>query len=118
MKSKGNKVKKGDVYLMSTGSSVFYIRSQQELDALYEDDRRRGDTLDSAGEPRIHNRQGRIHFTEPTTVMVVGLTGAQWGSWYNKPVGLVRAVVTSGPSLGREVTVTKAALLASVQSHG
>ncbi|NCA17920.1 MAG: hypothetical protein EBS90_12910, partial [Betaproteobacteria bacterium] len=68
-------VKKGDVYLMSTGSSVFYIRSQQELEALYEDDRRRGDTLDSAGEPRIHNRQGRIYFAEPTTVMVLGLTG-------------------------------------------
>ena len=112
------KVKKGDVYLMPRGSSVFYVLSQQELEALYEDDRHRGDTLDSAGEPRIHNRQGRICFAEPTTVMVIGLTGAQWGSWHNRPVGLVRAVVTSGPFLGKEVTVTKKVLLDSVQSRG
>jgi hypothetical protein len=116
MKSKGNKVKRGDVYLMPRGSSVWYVLSQKELDALYEDDRRRGDTLDSAGEPRIHNRQGRIYFAEPTTVMVIGLTGAQWGSWYNKPVGLVRAIITSGANLGTEISVTKQMLLTTVGS--
>jgi hypothetical protein len=111
-------VKKGNIYHMPRGSSVFYVLSQQELEALYEGDRLRGDTLDSAGEPRIHNRQGRIYFAEPTTVMVLGLTGARWASWHKRPVGLVRAVVTSGPQTGKEVAVTKKELLDSVQSHG
>jgi len=105
------KIKKGTVYVFPKGGEVYYVRTPDELKDLYAADQATGNTLNSAGESLIHNRQGSIRFVEPTTVMIVGLTRAEWHSWYNKPVGLVRAVVTSGPNIGRQVSVTKKVLL-------
>jgi hypothetical protein len=105
-------VKRGDVRVMPAGSHVYYVRTPEELEALYADDRRRGDTIDDAGERRIHHRQGTIRLEEPTSVMILALKGAPWHAWHRKPRGLVRAVITSGPNVGIEVSLTKQAFAA------
>lgn len=79
---------------------------------MCEDDRRSGDVLDSAGEPRNYNSQGRIivHKDDDITVMVTSLNGVDWCGWDSKPKGLVRAVVTTGKFVGRAVAVSRANL--------
>ena len=88
---------------------LFYTRSEEEVSRMREDDRRSGNVLDSAGEPRIYNRQGRIVVVkdDDITVMVTSLVGADWCSWNRKPKGLVNAVVSTGSLIGRQVAVTR-----------
>ena len=91
---------------------LYYTLSEEEVSRMREDDRRSGNVLDSAGEPRIYNRQGRIVVVkdDDITVMVTSLNGVDWHSWDRKPKGLVRAVVTTGSGAGREVAVSRANL--------
>jgi len=106
-----NNVKKNSVYVLQRKAVVYYIRNDEEMAALYAADAAAGNGMTDAGESRVHSRQLSIRFADPTTLMVVGLTNVPWEAWHNRPVGLVRAVVTSGPYTGREVTVTKKTLL-------
>lgn len=107
MENKPNKVRRGEIVVFPAGSRVHYVLTPQELEALYEDDRRRGDTMDCAGESRIHHRQSSIRFDVATSVLVTGLTGVEWHSWYKKPSGLIKGVVTSGRNVGVEVSFDK-----------
>ena len=106
-----NDVKRNSVHVLQPKAEVYYIRNDEEMAALYAADAAAGNGMTDAGESRVHARQGSIRFADPTTLVVVGLTKAPWAAWGNKPAGLVRAVVTSGPYMGREVTVTKKTLL-------
>lgn len=100
------KLSRGTIVKLHT-ATLFYTRSEEELSRMCEDDRRSGDVLDSAGEPRIYNSQGRIivHKDDDITVMITSLVGADWSGWYRKPKGLVKAVVTTGSLIGRQVAV-------------
>lgn len=100
-------VRRGDVYLLPEASAVYYTRTDAQLSALYEDDHRRGDTMDSAGEPRVYSRQGVMTFDEPTTVLITSLRGVPWHAFSRRPPGLVQGVVTSGRWLGTMVVLKK-----------
>ena len=108
---KTTKLSRGTIVKLHT-AMLFYTHSEEEVSRMREDDRRSGNVLDSAGEPRIYNRQGCIVVVkdDDITVMVTSLSGYDWYGWGRKPKGLVRAVVTTGQFVGREVAVSRANL--------
>jgi len=102
-----SKISRGDIFQINDFTSLFYTRSKEEMDALRVRDRLAGDMMDSGGEPRIYSSQGSLLVDAGTTVMITALKGAKWSGWGRKPTGLIKAVVTTGRHLGREVALRK-----------
>lgn len=100
-----NKIKPGDCFFLPAGAAAYYTRSHREVALMYEDDRRCGNTMGDDGESRVYSQQGSFITKEPTILYIQRLNGVEWHGYCKKPVGLVRATITSGPHLGRTVGV-------------
>jgi len=109
------KISRGDIFQLNEFASLFYTRSQEELDSIHAEDRLAGNMIGDDGEPRIYSSQGSLLAPVGTTVMITALRGAEWSGWGRKPAGLIKAVVTSGRYLGREVGLRKRDLESAVR---
>lgn len=91
-------MKKGETIIIPSGTYYWWTRSSEELNALYAKDAATGNTLDSAGEPRLHSRTGTATTTEDTSAIVVRTRGAPWDHWVRKPKGLIEVLAPIGNS--------------------
>lgn len=83
------KPSKGESITLPAGSKLYFIRTNAEVEALYEADRQAGVYMDSAGEPILHSRQGAMYTDELIHALVIETRNVPWASWNRKPVGLV-----------------------------
>ena len=97
------KPKTNDVVVLPAGKTVYFTRSQEEVQALIDRDRATGNTMDCAGESRLYSSQGALRLLSDTTVVVTRTRGVEWGGWNKKPKGLMEGITDA---FGRPVRFT------------
>lgn len=83
-----------DTIVARKGTTYYYVLTEEQVRALEEYDTRTGDTLDSAGEPRLYSQVTSGCFQTDTPVAITKRRNVQWPTWRNKPKYLCEGVAT------------------------
>lgn len=76
------------------GTKYWYDRTDEQINNLRALDAAMGETLDSAGEPKIYNRTTWSLLKEASVVSVIKTRGVTWTSWVKKPSYLIEVLAT------------------------
>lgn len=91
-------MRKGETIVIPKGTYYWWIRSQEELDWLREQDIKHGTTLDSAGEPRIYPGMSVGTTMSDVTAVVTRTRNVTWKHWVRRPRGLLECLMPIGNS--------------------
>ena len=85
---------KAETLTLEAGTVYFRNRSEDELADARWSDAKTGNTLDSAGEPKLYCRTVYHVLREDTLVTITKRRGVEWDTWRQKPGRLTEGLAT------------------------
>ena len=86
-------MKSGDAVIVSEGTTLWYLKTEEETRDLMRRDADAGLYLDSAGEPILYSKVGHIKLKKSEVGTILKVRGMEWPHWSRRPVGLIECFI-------------------------
>lgn len=104
-------MKAGDTVIIRGNSTVYYVKTADEIRTQQAKDEARGRFFDDGGEPLIYSKIGCTNIKSDAVAMVMRTRGISWPHWTRRPTGLIECFATVN-DVPRAVMLKKCDLIA------